>query len=189
MAHLFVSKRLIYRAVEPEDDSFLTLLQTDYTAAINSSWNLPRPESKQTVESFRKNLTDVALLAVLICLPSTDKNSKPIPIGQLHFAPTKPSMAHHRNTEVGIDILASYRGQGYGSEAIEWALRWAFKSAGFHRIGIESFSYNEAANRLYQKLGFVEEGRKRECLWYDGGWHDELHLGMLEHEWREKYDA
>lgn len=40
---------------------------------------------------------------------------------------------------------------------------------------------------LYErKLGFVFEGRKRELLWYNGGWHDLLSFSMLEREWKKQ---
>jgi RimJ/RimL family protein N-acetyltransferase len=57
---------------------------------------------------------------------------------------------------------------------------------GLHRVGISCFSYNPGAKRLYERLGFVYEGAKRESLWYDGGWHDKFTLSMLEDEWRER---
>ena len=36
--------------------------------------------------------------------------------------------------------------------------------------------------RLYERLGFVYEGAEREAWWYDGMWHDQIFLSMLEHE-------
>ena len=88
-----------------------------------------------------------------------------------------------------VDLVATapeHQGKGYGSEAVQWALGWGFDMAGLHRIGIEAFSYNEGAMRLYEKLGFVMEGRRREEIWFDGGWHDFVTYGMLEGEWRER---
>ena len=76
--------------------------------------------------------------------------------------------------------------QGYGSEAIKWVLGWGFRIAGLHRIGVECFSYNAGARELYEgKLGFEFEGREREVLWHNGGWHDLLSFSMLESEWKK----
>ena len=37
---------------------------------------------------------------------------------------------------------------------------------------------------MFERLGFVNEGKERESVWYDGEWHDILFLSMLESEWR-----
>ena len=88
---------------------------------------------------------------------------------------------------MSIHICREEQGKGYGSEAVKWGLEWGFLAAGMHRVTIECFSFNEGARRLYERLGFVVEGRKREAAWKNGGWHDKIEMGMLEREWRGKY--
>ena len=107
-----------------------------------------------------------------------------VAVCQILYEATSES-AHHRNSYIGIDVLRPFQGKGYGSEAIEWVLGYGFQFAGLHRIGIEAFSYNPGALRLYERLGFVPEGRRREEMWFNGAWHDIITFGMLEHEWRE----
>jgi RimJ/RimL family protein N-acetyltransferase len=43
--------------------------------------------------------------------------------------------------------------------------------------------WNDGARRLYEKIGFVEEARRRKCLWKDGKWWDEVVIGILAEEW------
>jgi RimJ/RimL family protein N-acetyltransferase len=43
---------------------------------------------------------------------------------------------------------------------------------------------NTGAIKLWKRLGFEQDGRDREALWINGGWHDEVRFSMLEHEWR-----
>lgn len=38
--------------------------------------------------------------------------------------------------------------------------------------------------RLYQKLGFVLEGREREAVWHEGRFWDGIEYSMLEGEWK-----
>ena len=97
-------------------------------------------------------------------------------------------MVHHRHNEIAVNIARTYQGQGYGSEAIQWILQWGFRHGGLHRIEIAASSYNTGAVRLYERLGFTVEGRKREHFWHDGKFHDLIELSMLEHEWREKFE-
>jgi RimJ/RimL family protein N-acetyltransferase len=104
-------------------------------------------------------------------------------IGEIHLSRSSPETAHHRATELGIDILPAYQGRGYGAETINWALDYAFRRAGLHRVRIRAMEWNEGALRLYERLGFTCEGRERESLWHEGRWWDCVEYGMLEDEW------
>ncbi|KAJ1335393.1 [ribosomal protein S5]-alanine N-acetyltransferase [Microdochium nivale] len=106
------------------------------------------------------------------------------PVGILCLKSNPPHHVHHRWTDVSIDVHADHRGKGYGGEAIEWALWYAFQMAGLHRVQIQAFAFNEGAIKLYGRLGFREEGRLRDFMWFDGAWHDNVIFGMLEDEWR-----
>jgi len=75
--------------------------------------------------------------------------------------------------------------QGYGAEAISWAVNWAFKFANVHKVEIQALSYNERARHLYQKLGFNLEGKKREVVYFDRKYHDVIEFGMLESKWKK----
>jgi RimJ/RimL family protein N-acetyltransferase len=185
----FRSNRLIFRAVEntPEDETFIYDIQRDAEAQSGSSLSLLLPESKKASKKFQEYLQEKALLGTIVCIaPDTNAETteNPTPVGVLAFKPPRAGCEHHRSSAISIDILRPYQGKGYGSEAIEWALGWGFQMAGLHRITIESFSYNTGATRLYEKLGFVLEGRRREEIWFNGGWHDFITFGMLENEWR-----
>ena len=60
----------------------------------------------------------------------------------------------------------------------------AFTSLGLHRVSLSVFAFNERAIRSYTRVGFVSEGRAREAIWRDGCWWDEIHMSVLEPEWR-----
>jgi hypothetical protein len=48
------------------------------------------------------------------------------------------------------------------------------------------FAFNERAIRAYHRVGFVTEGKSREAIWRDGRWWDEIHMSVLEPEWRAR---
>jgi RimJ/RimL family protein N-acetyltransferase len=116
-------------------------------------------------------------------VPGDLKSEWGIAIGEIHLSKLAPGAQHHRWTEIGIDILPNFQGKGYGREAIEWALDYAFRRAGLHRVKIRAFEWNTGAVKLYEKLGFKHEGRERETLWHEGRWWDGVMMGMLEGEW------
>jgi hypothetical protein len=39
---------------------------------------------------------------------------------------------------------------------------------------------------MFKDIGFIQEGVKREAIWYMGGWRDIHQLAILEHEWRRE---
>ncbi len=54
-------------------------------------------------------------------------------------------------------VGAEHQGQGFGAAALEWAFVWA-REKGRPRVSIEVEPGNEAAFRLYQRLGFQPTG-------------------------------
>ncbi len=84
------------------------------------------------------------------------------------------------NESMGFRIALGHElGKGYGTEAIRLLLRYAFDVIGLHRIELEVYDFNPRAIASYLKCGFVEEGRKRDALRWDGQWHDALLMGAL----------
>jgi len=77
-------------------------------------------------------------------------------------------------------------GRGYGGEATALMVDHAFSSLNLHRVALSVFSFNERAVRAYLRVGFVDEGRAREAIWRDGRWWDEIHMSVLEPEWRAR---
>jgi RimJ/RimL family protein N-acetyltransferase len=75
-------------------------------------------------------------------------------------------------------------GHGYGTEATELMLDYAFGTLRLHRIALSVFEFNERAIRSYRRCGFVVEGRAREAILREGRWWDELTMSILEPEWR-----
>ncbi|KAH9233079.1 hypothetical protein K456DRAFT_1837842, partial [Colletotrichum gloeosporioides 23] len=111
---------------------------------------------------------------------------QPIPTGVLVVgweAAPQWDQAHHRSATIGISLAAEYQNQGYGRETINWALDWAFRFGAFHSVRIATSLFNERAQSLYLKMGFVEEERDREAIWFDRKWYDVIRYSMLEHKW------
>ena len=46
-----------------------------------------------------------------------------------------------------------------------------------------SLAGNEASRRIWEGLGFTEEGRFREAGFHGGEYHDVVFYGVLEDEW------
>lgn len=70
-----------------------------------------------------------------------------------------------RSANLRLNMLTNYRGRGYGRDAIDGVLRFAFapEGLGLHRVQLDVLSINPRAQMLYESLGFVEEGRLRDA--------------------------
>lgn len=191
-SNIWQSKRLVFRPVETSDDVFLASMNSYNSDSFrNATHHLPVPQGIAGAENYRKFLQG-ALLGCIVWL-SRPINDNPgalheaVPIGTIALLASDPTRSHHRNTSVAVSIAHPYQKKGYGGEAIRWALEWAFQHANMHRVSIGAFSFNEGAVRLYQRLGFVLEGRTRQCAWYNGKYHDTIEMGMLRDEWVKLY--
>ena len=60
--------------------------------------------------------------------------------------------------EIGYGILEEYQGQGYATEAVEAALRWAFQNPNVTAIEAETDADNAASKRVLEKCGFLANG-------------------------------
>ncbi|MET7680014.1 GNAT family protein [Streptomyces sp. NPDC005423] len=75
------------------------------------------------------------------------------------------------------------RGRGVGTEATRLVIQHAFEQLGLHRVELAVYGNNPRARRVYEKVGFVVEGVRREAHLRDGEWVDEVIMAVLDREW------
>ncbi|OJJ45895.1 hypothetical protein ASPZODRAFT_544767 [Penicilliopsis zonata CBS 506.65] len=193
----FRSSRLVYRAIEPADDDFLyTALYNDPAVLTNIYPGALKPLTKDVPVEIRKTVIETALIAVMMCIPSSGTSSTTsggtgstgstedtTSVGIILLKKDPPNQLHHRRAELAIALASEHQGRGYGPEAIRWILDWGFRQGGLHRISLRVYGANERALRVYRAIGFVQEGRLREAMWRDGRWWDLIDMAILEDEW------
>jgi RimJ/RimL family protein N-acetyltransferase len=74
------------------------------------------------------------------------------------------------------------RGKGYGTETTRLMLDYAFTALGLHNVMLVVFEFNGAGIRAYEKAGFKEIGRRRECRLVGGMMWDEVQMDCLSSE-------
>lgn len=86
----------------------------------------------------------------------------------------------NRSAELAIIIgLYEYWGKGYATEACQLIIEHGFKALGLRRISCATFSNNIGMQKLAEKLGFQQEGVRREAAYKNGEWLDIIEYGML----------
>ena len=79
---------------------------------------------------------------------------------------------------------AEDRRKGYGTQALQMLLRFAFAELNLFRVSAAVPEYNEAAVALLQKFGFTQEVCRRSALERDGRRWDLYVFGLLRDEWQ-----
>ena len=92
-----------------------------------------------------------------------------------------------KNGTFGFGVVTDrpHWGKGYAEEAVRILLRYCFWERRYQKCNSACVDTNEASVKLHQKLGFVEEGRRRRQWYLDGDYRDDILFGLT----REEFDA
>lgn len=90
----------------------------------------------------------------------------------------------NRKAELRIKIgEKTYRGKGFGGEALAQLLDFGFKDLNLHKIWLKVLTDNKAAVKLYEKMGFINEGILRKDIYIHGIYHDLFVMSILQDEY------
>jgi RimJ/RimL family protein N-acetyltransferase len=95
----------------------------------------------------------------------------------------------NEQAEIGYALGASYRGQGYATEATRALMAHVFAELDLHRVQATTGLANRGSWRVMERLGMRREGRLREAALSDGAWNDVLVYGILADEFRQHEPA
>jgi RimJ/RimL family protein N-acetyltransferase len=183
---LLRGKRVRLREARESDFEQLTRWWADPQTAIFQS-NYLRPTPAPTVSDMMRawgaNIAADTGFAIVTNGDGADAASEGDEgelIGQISlFAVSK-----NRSATLGIVIGREHWSNGLGTEAVQLMVDYGFAEMGLHRVELGVFSYNDRAIKSYTRVGFREEGRRRENNFHAGRWHDEVLMAILEDDWR-----
>jgi RimJ/RimL family protein N-acetyltransferase len=144
---------------------------------------LPFPITKEGEKDFlERMMRDESSVTLSIIVKKGDKLIGNIGLHQMNTPVNRVSKRVMLGIAIGDLEEAS---KGYGTEAIRLMLDYAFDSLNLHRIELTVFDFNKRAQKAYRKLGFKEEGTKREALYMKGKYHDLIMMAILKREWKK----
>ncbi len=89
-----------------------------------------------------------------------------------------------RSATFGLMIgEVDYHNRGFGTETAQLVLRFAFEELNLNRVQLDVFDFNERAIRVYEKAGYIREGRRRQAFYRHGQYHDVLIYAVLRADW------
>ena len=98
-------------------------------------------------------------------------------IGALTFSGGNRSRTRHMG-EFGVSVLKAWWGRGVAGALLDALLAWARQGGVVRKINLRVRADNTRAIALYERLGFVREGRSTRDLWVDDAFHDGLIMGI-----------
>jgi ribosomal protein S18 acetylase RimI-like enzyme len=84
-------------------------------------------------------------------------------------------IGYGHNATFGMGLLAAYRGQGIGKQLLQMIIDDS-TNKGITRLQLSVYADNSNAIALYQKMGFIEEGNKRNYRYLDGQFTDVIYM-------------
>ncbi len=94
---------------------------------------------------------------------------------------------HHFAT-LSYVLGKSYWGQGIMTEALSAIILFGFELYQFHRFEAEVALPNVGSMRVLQKLGFQEEGLRKERFFAEGRYYDEMLFALLKSRFMKKFE-
>jgi RimJ/RimL family protein N-acetyltransferase len=80
-------------------------------------------------------------------------------VGRLSIARDQHPASRHV-ADLGLMVAITHRRRGIGTKLLEAAVAWA-RESGVRKLELHVFPWNEAAIKLYENFGFVQEGYRR----------------------------
>ncbi|ARU60711.1 hypothetical protein CBW65_06135 [Tumebacillus avium] len=90
------------------------------------------------------------------------------------------------NAEMVVVLRKEYWQQGIMTEALHRMISYGFEEMGLHRIQGMVEPGNIASRRLFEKVGFTQEGVLRDYTFVFGEFRDLMVYGMLKYEYEQK---
>ena len=93
---------------------------------------------------------------------------------------------HDRSCGFRIALSPGARDRGIGTEVTRLVVDELFTRVtdpSVNRVELEVFAFNPRAAAVYERVGFVVEGVRREALWWDGEPVDATMMALLRRDW------
>jgi RimJ/RimL family protein N-acetyltransferase len=97
---------------------------------------------------------------------------------------------HNRSALTAVKLMPGRAPKGAGSDSIMLMMAWTFYEVGLRRLHGAILDFNTASQGAYlRRCGWRIEGREREAVFRNGGWHDLLRVAILRREFDELTNA
>lgn len=168
---IIYGKNVYLKAITYEDTELIVKWRNK--EQVRKNFIYQNPFTKESHEEWMKNQVETGnVIQMIIFVRKTDK-----PIGSVYLRDMDPK---NKKAEYGIFIGEDdERGRGYGTEAALLMSGYAFANLGIHKIYLRVLKENVAAQRSYEKAGFVKEAEFRDDVCMEGVFKTVVFMGKI----------
>ncbi len=84
-----------------------------------------------------------------------------------------------------IDMIDAQVLDAHGRQVLKMVLEYVFLELSLHRVSVHLPAYCTAEMEMYEEAGFLRESQRRQAVFHDGEFHDELVYSLLRPEWKK----
>jgi RimJ/RimL family protein N-acetyltransferase len=173
-------ERVVLRAWEREDVQ--ARWEADQTADTTEvrlrDWHEPPRSLAYREQAFETALAEADETVVALIIEAERRALGDINLFEID--------TRNQRASIGLSVWREEdRNKGFGTDAMRALLRWAFREYNLHRVELSVDPANAAAIRVYEKLGFVREGCRREAHFTDGRFIDDMQMGLLRRDFTD----
>lgn len=162
--------------VQDKQDRLACGRDPEYVRMVGGNYRNVRPLTAEQVERWYQLLLAEPMEWVI------DLDGRCIGTARLHSLNERDRRARYA---IGIFDPSAW-GRGYGTEATNLVLQYAFETLKLHRVDLRVLAYNHRAIRCYEKCGFEKEGVEREGAFIAGQWESDVIMSILEQEYLQR---
>lgn len=169
-------ERIVLRALKPEDnDMLLELINDPETEALIGGKTWPISMQHQ-VKWLSEQESNTAIFRCAIAERKSDNALGTIILNEIDY--------QNGTAQIHIKLAkkSGVRGNGYGTEALKVAVKYAFEEMRLHCIYANILSYNSVSQHLFEKCGFKREGILRDRAYKGGSYMDVYSYSILSGE-------
>jgi len=174
-----VTERLLLRPLRAADLPALVAYRSDPEVARYQTWDANWSMADAEKLLVGQQARELGLPGEWVQVAVVDRAD-----GTLHGDCAARVLTNQRATaEVGVTFAPASQGRGMATEAVRALVTALFEDHGIHRVYAETDDRNAAVHRLFQRLGFRNEGRLLEADWCKGEWVTLQLYAVLAREW------
>lgn len=142
-------------------------------AAMAGTFQLPYPAESTWAERLASPAPGTWLLAAEV-------DGRVVGMAGLHGNPGVARRSHAAS--IGIGVHDAWHGRGIGTALMRALVDLADNWLNLLRLELEVYADNEAGLKLYERFGFVEEGRHRAYAYRNGEFVDAIAMARVREE-------
>lgn len=161
----------LLRAIEPEDIDEIYRWENDLKI-----WHLSNtltPFSRFAIEQYILNAEDIFTSKQLRLIIEVENK---IVVGCIDLFDFDPN---NRRAGVGIFINETFRNNGYAKDALNTLVNYCFEILNLHQLYCTILSDNSESLNLFVNKGFKITGSRKEWIFRNKKWVDELFLQLI----------